>query len=512
MGKKKVLLLASTILIVAMLFSLVGCSNKEGSLVDNSTNDDSVVEIDTDLLVVGGGGAGMTATVSAAAKGLDVVLIEKNGFLGGSTGVSSGGMVVTGSNIQKELGVTEDTPESMIEDFLVNGENLNDQEKLEIYANSVGDTVNWLIDDLDFKMNTARGFYSTAEYAHDRVMFFEDGASGLVKMLKGAIEETNAKVMLDTKGEELIVEDGVVNGIKAVGGDGKNYRINAKAVLLATGGFGNNVDMLSEDMKTVLYYGLKSSTGDGHLMAKSVNAKFQLMEYGKLYSNGIEIAERTAKSTSFASQAATDISGILINKEGNRIVNEKASNKEILDAQFAEEDKTLYMLMDSDSFEAFLTKIEQNSISQKQIDTWLANNGSIAPIFANADTLEEVAEIAGINVENLKTTVEKYNKFVANASDTDFGRPVEYLKDEIGEGPYYIVEQKPRFATTMGGVVTNENLQIINEDGQLIKNLYAAGELAGGVSGNDSPPGANVGWALTSGRLAGLKIAEALGK
>ena len=128
-----------------------------------------------------------------------------------------------------------------------------------------------------------------------------------------------------------------------------------------------------------------------------------------------------------------------------------------------------------------------------------------------ADTIEGVAKLAGINAENLKATVAKYNGFVKAKKDADFDRPVQYMKAEISaEGPYYIVEQKPRFATTMGGVCTDDKLNLVKKDGSVIPNLYGAGEIVGGVMGDDSPAGANVGWALTSGRVAADSIAEAI--
>lgn len=116
--------------------------------------------------------------------------------------------------------------------------------------------------------------------------------------------------------------------------------------------------------------------------------------------------------------------------------------------------------------------------------------------------------MAGVNGENLVKTVERYNGFVAAGNDEDFGRSADYMTMAIGDGPYYLVEQKPRFATTMGGLVVNTSLQVENTDGDVIPGLYAAGEVVGGVMGDDSPSGANNGWALTAGKLAAEAIAE----
>ena len=115
-----------------------------------------------------------------------------------------------------------------------------------------------------------------------------------------------------------------------------------------------------------------------------------------------------------------------------------------------------------------------------------------------------------MDAEALQATVDKYNGYVAAGVDEEFGRGADYMTTPIGEGPYYLVEQKPRFATTMGGVVINTSLQVINTDGDVIPGLYASGEVTGGVMGDDSPSGANNGWAVTSGKLAAESIAEAL--
>lgn len=157
----------------------------------------------------------------------------------------------------------------------------------------------------------------------------------------------------------------------------------------------------------------------------------------------------------------------------------------------------------------FESNIAGTGISQEMLDNWFTTDGSTVPYFAKADTLEELAEKVNVDASGLVQTVERYNSFVANGNDEDFGRDAQYMNEEIAsEGPYYIVEQLPRYATTLGGLKIDENLNVINTDGQVIEGLYAAGDVAGGTRGNDSIPGADVGWAITSGYLAGRTIAE----
>ena len=467
----------------------------------------------TDVVIVGGGGAGMSATIRTRMNGLDAVLVEKMPFIGGAASISGGQVVAQGSKLQKAFGVKDDSVESMMKDFLANGNNLNDREKLRLYAENVGATIDWLHDDVGVKI-VPNNLPFLAEYSHRRAVEFQGGAGKMAEHLRQVIGSNGAKVLYNTKVEKLIVENGAVVGVKAVDANsGVTYTIRAKKTLLTTGGYGNNKSMLTPEMQKVLYYGPVSSTGDGLKMAQGLGAKTQLLQYGKRYPNGIEVAPGKAKSTIYANVGAFDQAGILVNVEGNRFVNEKASNRHILEPMLKNSNGQGYVFMDQKSWEGFYKRAPETGVSHEDMDKYLANDGKSAPLFVKGATIEEVAKKAGINADNLKATVAKYNGFVKAKKDADFGRPVEYMKAEIAaEGPYYIVEQKPRFATTMGGVCTDDHLNIIREDGKVIPNLYAAGELVGGVMGDDSPAGANVGWALTSGRVAADAIAEALGK
>lgn len=265
-------------------------------------------------------------------------------------------------------------------------------------------------------------------------------------------------------------------------------------------------------MRSALYYGPASSTGDGILMATAggVDAATRLMEYGKRYPNGIEVSEGIAKSTIGGNIPAFSMSAILVSPAGERVVNEKASNRTILETELQQEGQLLYLLMDEETFSVWKTKLGGAGISEEDIEGYLAENGKTTPVFAHADTLEALAGIVGMDPAVLTATVETYNGYVQAGEDRDFGRAAEYMTMEIGAGPYYLVEQKPRFATTMGGLVVNGGLEVQNTSGAVIPGLYAAGEVVGGVMGDDSPSGANNGWAVTSGKLAAEFIAEAI--
>ena len=463
-------------------------------------------ELSADVVVVGGGGAGMTAAVRLAEEGKHVILFEKASFLGGAISVSGGNQVIMGSKLQAENGVTDDSVESMVADFQANGADKNNEEILTLFAENVGSATDWLVEHCG--VGFAEGLHQLGEYAHNRELAYTGGGAGFAETMRKAVADSGVEVYLSTKVESLITDNGAVVGVKAVSQDGTtDYTVSAANVVLATGGYGNNKEMLTDEMKSALYYGPATSTGEGIQMAQAVGAQTANMEYGKRYPNGIEVDTGLAKSTIAGNIAGWTMSAILVNREGNRVVNEKASNRTILETELQQTGGQLYLLLDSETFEVWKSKLSEAGISEGDIEKYLEANGTSTPVFAHGETLEEAAAAAGIDADALKATVERYNGFVAAGVDEDFGRAAAYLTMPIGDGPYYIIEQKPRFATTMGGLVVNTGMQVLDGSGNPIAGLYAAGENCGQVMGDDSPSGANNAWAITSGKLAADAIA-----
>lgn len=459
--------------------------------------------LDADIVIVGAGGAGQVAAIRAGELGKKVVLLEKQEFTGGAAAINGGTVVIQGSQLQKDLGVTDDSPELMTQDLLKNGHNLNDRAKLKIYAENVGPTVDWLLK-AGLKLDTKAGFTNEAEYTKPRCIRWEGGAPANMLRMIGLVNKSGAKVFTGTKAEKLIVENGRVTGVSAVANDGTKYTLKSKAVILATGGFGYAKDMLTGSLKQSIYYGPVSSTGDGHRMAMKAGAKTQMMNLGKIYPNGIEVAPGIAKSTIWANKNAFEKgSGIMVAKNGRRVISETASNNAIKNVELKQDKAMLYILMDEPTFKSFSQGLYIGGITEEEINSWIANAGKKSPLMAKADTIEAVAAKLGIDGKALADEARKYNGFVKAGNDADFGRPAKFMTKAISEtGPYYVIEQQPRFATTMGGVVTDETFNVIATDGKPVKGLFAAGELVGGAMGDDSPPGGNMGWAVTSGKLA----------
>ena len=458
-------------------------------------------ELSSDVIVVGGGAAGMAATIRLEEAGKSVILVEKTSSLGGTIRVSGGNQVVQGSKVQKEAGVTNDSVKSMEEDFLENGDQLNDAELLGIYAKNVGAATDWLSDDVGVRYNMEGGLHQLAEYAIDRELAYDEGGIGAAETLNDKVHATDANVLLNTAAKHLIVENGKVTGVEAESQKGKKYTLKADAVILATGGYGNNNDLLPASARNGLFYGLDSSNGEGLVMAvEDANAGTTHMEYIKEYPNGVETSKKHAKSTIAGNITAFSKAAILVNQKGERVVNEKASNHDILNALKKQSGETLYLVMDEATFNEWKTKLASAGLSEDMIDAYVANNGKSKPVCTMGATIKEAAEAAGIDGNALTKTIEKFNTYVEDGEDKAFHRAKEYLTSTFAEGNIYIVEQKARYATTMGGLDVDGNLQVVDTNGKVIDGLYAAGEIIGGVMGDDSPSGANNGWALTSGK------------
>ena len=243
--------------------------------------------LETDMVVVGGGGSGMSATIRGRMNGMNVILVEKMPYIGGAAAISGGQVVAQGSKLQKAFGSTEDSPESMIKDFMANGHNLNDPAKISLYANNVGATIDWLHEKVGVKF-IPNDLPFLAEYSHRRALEFEGGAKTMAQHLREVIAGNGAQVLYSTRVEKLLQDkDGRVIGVEATDDNGVKYTIKSKATLLTTGGFGNNFNWKNFDLNVLVNFtigrkminnrmglGFSRQSEDGHLT--------KLFDYRKL--------------------------------------------------------------------------------------------------------------------------------------------------------------------------------------------------------------------------------------
>jgi len=470
-------------------------------VADNTPN--AVETIHTEVLVIGAGASGLAAGIKATENGADVLVIDKNAtVVANATALSGGGFIGPASKLQKELGVSEDSAEQAFADLKAGGID-NIEYLLKLYTDNAGATVDWLYYDLGLPV--AQKMSSHPEHKYARSFSFEGGAMAITTTMSEKLMEMGGELMMETKAESLIVENGKVVGAKAVGLDA-DYEIRAEKVILSTGGYGANPDLLPESVSNVLYYGPAVSTGDGLLMAQAIGADTVYLDHVKIYAQGIEIAPgKGAVATGGSMNATAKEGAIYVDLAGQRIINENGTAVSKREVTLQQPDACMYIVMDKPAFDLWVqATVNYKFMTQEQIDKFVAQNGG-TPLFAHADTIEEAAKIAGIDPTGLAATVEEWNAICDAGVDEEFGNTMLH---KIDDGPFYIVEQKLRFASTLGGLVVDETFRVLNTDGAVIEGLYASGELVGGAHGQDSMPTCNVGWALTSGRLAGESVSK----
>lgn len=462
-------------------------------------------ELTADLVIVGAGGAGMTAALKANEQGLTVLVLEKQAYVGGATAMSSSSALAQGTRAQKEQQIT-DSAELCFMDLLQVGEFRNDPIPAWLLASYSGEAIDWLNDDMGVLFDDDLSDPSVEYSAGRERMSVTYSGAGLCQDLLNVLEKKGITLMTETRAYQLTDQDGRVNGVLARGEDGTEYTVKAEAVLLATGGYCFDDTYIGEEYASLPCSGSKANTGDGIDMALAYGAVLQNMEMVAVAGHGIRKGDSAQHTKPGCLVAYATTGTILVNQAGERFVNETGADAPIVDKMRTE--GRVFMLMDQAAFTAYTQgSMDFHYFTQEELDQWLQENGQGTTVFAHGETLEEAAAQVGMDAAGLAATVERYNAYVAEGEDADFGR---LLSLPIGEGPYYLVEQCLRYSTTLGGLTINEHMQLVNEADEPIPGLYAAGEVVGGVFGKHFPPSAGVGWALTSGMLAGQEIAQAL--
>ena len=471
-------------------------------------------------LVIGAGGSGLAAAITLQEQGIETLVVDKMANAGGATALT--GALINGgcSKQQAERGVTDDV-QTMFMDAMVYGSFQNDARMTWLMVNNTGDSVDWLHDTVGVEFEEAINHFP--EHTNDRAFYPKGKLPGY---LTGTMEQhylsNGGELLLETRAQHLLTEDGRVIGASCSTADG-TLNIYADVTLLATGGYGASVALRPADQMGTLFYGASSSTGDGIIMAEEVGAMTHYMQYLKSYPQGIEKpldgGNITADGTTFrgnayisplASQAVTLNDGaIYVNVEGERCMNENMDFVSIKKVTQKQTDMTVYLVMDQKGYDKWMGMMEVSAgLTPEIVAPWLdADDGK--PVFRKGATVEEAAAKAGIDAEKLSATVAHFNEMVASGKDDDFGR-TEMSVGLDSDGPIYIVEQRLRMATSLGGLKTSTSFEVYDENEQAIDGLYACGEVIGGVHGDESMPSNCVAWAVTSGRLAAKAAADAV--
>ena len=436
--------------------------------------------IDTEIVIIGAGGAGMTAAIMLQQAGKDFVILEKMPYVGGNTTKATGGMNASETHYQKEQGI-EDSNALFAADTMKGGHALNDSSLVAVMANSSAGAIDWL-DTIGAELPKI-SFSGGASV--NRIHAPADGSgvgAYLVDRFSAKLNELGVEVMLETAATELIADaDGKITGVKAEGPDAV-YTINAKAVILASGGFGANEEMYTTyrpDLKGTVTTNAPGATGDGIVMAQALGADLVDIEQ-------IQLHPTVEQTTSILiTESVRGDGAILVNQSGVRFTNELLTRDAVSAAELAQEGSYAYIIFDQ--------KLRDNL---KAIEKYVKSG-----ITVQADTIEGLAEQLNIDSATLATTLADWNEIVKNKRDTQFGRTTG-MNEDLTTPPYYAIKIAPGIHHTMGGVKINTAAEVINTDGAAIPGLFAAGEVCGGVHGGNRLGGNAVADIVIFGRIA----------
>ena len=417
---------------------------------------------DVDLVIVGAGGAGLSAAVTAQEAGANVLVLEKTGITGGSTTRSGGKILGAGTPTQEAQGF-EDTPDMMYDYLKSFDKNGNIKEDLvRNFCDNSAENIQWLVD-RGVKIQDVEPIHSSlTPWRVHNVQGGGGQTSGhggqFCVPLTQTYEQTGGKILYNCPAKELITdENGAVTGVIAEKADGSKVTVNAPAVILATGGYCHNEEMLAkynDFLPNNAASGVPmTNTGDGLVMAEAIGAKnfdapgLQLVYVN--YDSYIGIAEE---------------SGLIVSEDGNRVVNEWSYQSHVANA-----------LADAKSTAGYYITATKDGVCAEPYPTVQA--GVQIESVPHAATLEELAEQIGMDPAALTATVERYNELCAKGADDDFGKPAEYMIPVEGD-TYYAFKMNPGSSVTFGGLEIDTSAHVLDTNNAPIPGLYAAGEVA----------------------------------
>ena len=325
----------------------------------------------------------------------------------------------------------------------------------------------------------------------------DNGGRVYIDKLNEYATKNGAQVETDADVTSITVDaDGNVNGCIAERSDGSKITVNAKSVIITTGGYAANSDLVLKysdgKITTKLTSCAASSTGEGLALAENAGGSLVNLDQIQVHPLGDPIDDCGCVSE-FVGNWLSATEYMFVNKEGKRFINEDNTRYAISMAELEQTDGQMYLIVDS-------SEINGDDTRKELIEKLLDDGHSV-----KADTLEELAEKIGVDADTLKATVEKYNKGMEDGKD-EFQKACDKAS-VISEGPFYASLRTPTVHYTMGGIAINENAEVIDSDGNAVKNLYAAGETATGIHGNNRLGGNAYPDIMTFGKIAGENAA-----
>ncbi len=445
----------------------------------------TAVTLDCDVVVVGAGGAGLTAAVRATQEGAKVLVLEKMPFAGGNSLKASGGMNCADTKFQAAAGITDSGVQEFIDDTMNGGHQMNDLALVTTMAENSAEAVEWLESIGAPLPKVAATGGTTHKYLHSP----EDGSpvgAFLVAKLSEQAEQEGIEIMLNTTATEILMADGAAVGVKAEDAE-HEYTINAGAVILATGGFGSNFDLMcsfNPSLANAVTTNHPGATGDGILMAEAVGAATVDMDQIQLHPTVYQ-----ATST-LVSEKMRSLGAILVNQEGKRFCNDLSTRDAVSAAELEQTGGYAFIIFDQNL-------VDNNKSAKEYIEKGMAVQG---------DTYEALAEAMGVDPAAFTETMNTWNAAVAAGEDVEFGRN-NGMDADLSTAPFYAIQIAPGIHHTMGGIKINPETQVIDTDGNVIPGLFAAGETTGGVHGGNRIGGNAVCDFVVFGRIAGANAA-----
>ena len=470
---------------------------------------------DADVLIVGGGIAGLSAAQEIARGGGDVLVVDMSSVFGGHAVSAHGGLAIVGSPVQAAAGV-EDSPDLAYNDFMNWGEDA-DEQWVRYYVDHAKTEIH------DWAVDLGVEFDSLWHLAGNSVPRFHNVRGrglGLVTPIYLSGLRNRVRFEWNTRVEELVVEDGRVAGVRGThlrSGTPREFR--APIVLIATGGFQSNIDRVQEHWNAEFAFPDRilagsgwNSQGLGLDLARQVNAQFHRLDHQWNYVTGLPDPRypddnRGVNVLSYQS--------VRVNVEGERFVNECASAKEAFPALMRQPTGSYWAILDSKVREALI--VSGSGWTEEKIETLIFGNPDLVK---KASTVAQLAREAGIPEEALVATIARFNGLVDRGTDSDFGRfapsddpplPCQEVM-RLDDPPFYALHLYPLARKSMGGIKIDIQGHVLDQEGRIIPGLYAAGEVAGfgGINGKAGLEGTFLGPSILTGRVSGRSAVNEL--
>jgi fumarate reductase flavoprotein subunit len=457
--------------------------------------DDIEFDVETDVLIAGAGGCGLTATLAACENDdLTVTLLEKADEVGGNAALSTGMIPAAGTRLQEEVGI-EETPADMAQDIQEKNGYEADEEMVQHLCEESVELVHWLVDDWDLSLHIVDDFKypKHSEYR----MHAPPGRNGenLVAEMEERIQsEDNTELLTNTPVKKLVAKDGAVEGV--VAGAVREEAIGAEKVILATDGFAGNKQMVKEfcdeDIAEALYYGSDGNTGDGIRWGAELGGELASMD---AYQGHATVVDGTGVLSTYA---VVMNGGILVNEDGERFGNESKGYSQFALDVVRQDGGVAYEVFDERIFEKL----------QGEFDDFdrAVELGS----YEHADSVEALAETLGCDPDATAAAVEAYNEAVEAGDPDEVGR---MDGRHTLSAPFYGTTVTGSLFHTQGGLVVDEDGRVCREDGSVVDDLYAGGGCATGISGHGADgylSGNGLTTAMGLGRLAGIHARDSL--